>query len=123
MARPPIYNVNEKYFKKVLNYKTAYILGFIFADGSVQDRSGLSICIHKRDIEILEFIKKELKSNHLIKTFNENYVRLSINRKAIISDLRKLGVSSNKNNNIDLPHIKKVLMPYFYLDTLMVMVI
>ena len=115
MGRPPFYTVNEKYFNKVSNYKSAYILGFIYADGSVQDRTGLSVCIHKRDLEILEFIRTELKSNHLIKEFNGDYIRVVINRKEIIKDLRFFGIPKNKNNNIELPDIDNSLMSYFLL--------
>ena len=52
MGRPRIYNLNESYFDAVDSNNKAYILGFIFADAHVTDKS-LSIVISKDDVGIL----------------------------------------------------------------------
>lgn len=52
MARPRTYLLNEKYFDIIDSEKKAYILGFIYADGSVC-RTTLNISLSEKDIEIL----------------------------------------------------------------------
>lgn len=95
VGRPKIYKINEDYFEKIDNGNKAYIIGFIFADGSVNGKS-LAITIHKRDIEILHFIKKELESEHPIKTYRSDFVTFSISNKKICDDLYKQNIIPNK---------------------------
>ena len=62
------YDVDINYFKKIDN-NAAYILGFISADGNVNENYSLRISLQKRDREILDFIKKTKKHtpNKIIK--------------------------------------------------------
>ena len=60
MARPRTYTLDEKYFDKIDSQNKAYILGFIYADGSI-NKGCLNITLSNKDVEILEFIKDELK--------------------------------------------------------------
>lgn len=108
MARPPKYQCNESYFSKISTPNQAYILGFIWADGSLNQRSGLSIAIKTLDKSVLEFILKQTQSNLPIKDYSIKqfgYSKLSINRLAIYNDLVKLGLGSNKSqNNAPIPN-------------------
>lgn len=117
MARPPKYKCNESYFNSINTSNKAYLLGFIWADGSVSLRAGLSFSIKKNDISILEFIKKELESDAPIKHFTikgNDYVRFAINRISLSKDLISLGLGSNKSkNNAPIPAIKKDLLSHF----------
>ena len=55
------YSLNEKYFDSINTEDKAYILGFICADGYIaKDR--IVIAIAKKDIQILENIKKFIYS-------------------------------------------------------------
>ena len=112
MGRPRKYNLNENYFENINTHEKAYILGFIYADGSIF-KNYLSIVISKKDIEILNFINRELNSEYQIKDFGENYVKLTICSEKLINDLTSLGIIQNKtylsktltlnNNNIFFP--------------------
>ena len=67
MGRPRIYTLDENYFDSIDNPNKAYIIGFIYADGSINlKRNLLTICISEKDLEILEFIKKELNYSGII---------------------------------------------------------
>jgi hypothetical protein len=114
MARPPKYNCNEKYFDVIRSQNQAYILGFIWADGSINPRSGLSICIKRDDKEVLEFIRRELQCDVPIKDLSEKYSKFTLNRVSIIKALMHLGLTSNKSqNNAKIPRIKKLLIRHF----------
>lgn len=100
MGRPRIYAVNENYFQIIDTPVKAYIVGFLYADGSISDRY-LRISIHVKDTEVLELIKTELKYNGPIynrvdKITGNEYVTLSISSKKICEDLSKIGIIRNK---------------------------
>lgn len=107
MARPPKYQINENYFKAITTPNQAYILGFIWADGSLNPRSGLKIVIKLSDKPFLDFMLKQTKANIPIKTYSikgHNYCYLSINRQVIYHDLAALGLGRNKSeNNAPIP--------------------
>ena len=97
----PTLKVNEHYFKK-WSANMAYILGFIFADGSItkvthngsSDR--LSFGQHKKDIDILRKIKRELSAEQTL-SITRDAVYFSIHSQIIVDDLKKLGVSYRKS--------------------------
>lgn len=99
MGRPRTYMLNDDYFEKIDNPNKAYILGFIYADGTVSKKNILQITISLKDVEIIDFIIKEIEftGKYRIITRKQNqYVRLTINSKKIVSDLNSLGVIINK---------------------------
>lgn len=115
MRFTPRYTCNEQYFSKIDTHEKAYILGFLWADGHNNPRSGLQISLQNRDIEVLENIKKELESNAPIK-IGSKYSRFSINRKTLFLDLLKLGMFTNKSsNNLQYPLLDKELNSSFLL--------
>ena len=98
MGRPRIIKLNEDYFEKIDSSNKAYILGFLYADGSVYGTT-LSLALAIKDIEIIKFIVEELEFGGKLKIFKVNdldYVKLSITSKKIVNDLEKLGVIKNK---------------------------
>lgn len=111
MARPRKYTLDENYFDTINSSNKAYILGFIYADGSVSKRGNLTICLSKKDTEILEFIKEELNYSGVIssKLINKNeYSLLSIDSKVMVNRLIELGIVPNKTYNSSvLPTIPK----------------
>ena len=59
--------INEKYFETVETEKQAYILGFIYSDGCVQElptTSALTFSQLEQDVDILYKIKEELQSDY-----------------------------------------------------------
>lgn len=71
-----LYQLDDNFFK-VQSHNMAYILGFIAADGCVaQKENSISIQLQKKDEQLLQDIKVEVKSNrpldyYLTKTGNE----------------------------------------------------
>jgi hypothetical protein len=95
MGRKRKYSLNERYFEAIDTREKAYLLGFLFADGSVHGNY-VSVAIHRKDVEILEFLMKELGSNQPIAIYNENYVRVGIHSRKLVEDLGILGLVQNK---------------------------
>lgn len=129
------YDLDESYFQKIDTPNKARILGFIFADGNVHSKkNNLSIQLHQKDRNVLEWIKKELNFNGPIKDFIRvnKYINscgeeilaqcpqsvLSISSKQIKQDLVKLGCVPNKTLVLKFPTKKQVpqkLIPDFLL--------
>lgn len=102
-----ISEVDHDYFD-TWSASVSYILGFIVSDGCIQydikkHRYCLEFCIHKKDIEILEFIKFELKSNIDIRLRNNNLISLKITSKKICEKLISLGITPRKTGKEILP--------------------
>lgn len=102
---------NPNYFTVIDNPIKAYFVGFIAADGCIQQLTkstrGLSITLHSRDIEILEKLKSELGCNNPIrvwssaqsfdKTVITTFCRLQVTYKSIVKDLENLGIIERKS--------------------------
>jgi hypothetical protein len=76
----------------------AYIAGFLYGDGNLENNN-VKVSIHKRDTEVLRFIKSELKSTSPIKNSNNGktpYAHFSISHRNLPTDLLKYGVCPNK---------------------------
>jgi hypothetical protein len=115
MARPPKYTCDESYFENINSHNKAYSLGFLWADGHNNPRSGVCICLHKKDEEILDYFKRELNCDAPIK-YRGDYCIFSINRLKIYNDLKSLGMHTNKSiNNLEFPKISKEFISSFIL--------
>ena len=115
MARPPTYDCDETFFKNIDSHEKAYLLGFLWADGHNNPRSGLRIILHKQDEEILLYFKNYMKCNSPIK-YRDDYCIFSINRKNIYNDLLNLGMFTNKSkNNLIWPEISSIYINSFIL--------
>lgn len=116
-----IYEIDENYFKSIDTANKAYILGFIYADGFVRkDNLNLSVVVHTKDIDILEKIISELKTNIEIKHVNykdinnnRTHSRIDICNKNICSDLNKLGCMNNKTFDLKFPNLEHDLISHF----------
>ena len=107
------YNFNQKYFDKIDTKNKAYLLGFIWADGSIGNNT-LSIILHEKDNEILEFFKKKLETEtNITKVKNKPHNRISICSKYMVNSLLKLGCNYNKTFNLKMPNLKDELMSHF----------
>jgi len=116
LDRKKKYHLNNNYFSTMDSHEKAYVLGFLFADGSNRvNVNTLQVFLHVRDIDILKKIKKELNANHPIHCYKYNYsqekkgfensetARLSINSMQLSQDLLKLGMTSNKTYSLSFP--------------------
>ena len=123
------YTLDVNYFRKIETQDQAYILGFLMADGSVNKTKKLiydktnKLCINisMKDIEILEYIKKELKSNSPIieympseKTYGNNKMcKLNIYSIVICKHLEEYGIVPNKTGKEVIPKLHKNLIRHF----------
>ena len=109
--------INYNYFKTI-SKNSAYILGFLFADGCINKNkihNYLVVELNPKDIEILEFIKKEIQPNLKIKFYTKiNKKRKKIYHSAglhfsssdLVEDLINFGCVPNKTKKeIRIPNI------------------
>jgi hypothetical protein len=118
------YSFNENFFETIDSPEKAYIIGFIIADGSLNEkRVSLKISIHNKDKEILNRINIIMESDKKIyERFNRNgfssngtpLCELVFTSPKITSDLIKLGIRSNKTFNCEIPKIKQHLLSHFW---------
>lgn len=104
------YSVNYNFFEN-WNEISAYIYGFILADGHVfyekgkENKNALQIELASYDVDILEKIKKELNYEGSICYTKRDTVKLQINNKKIIKDLINKGMPHiNKTNEAAFPN-------------------
>lgn len=112
-------NIDISFFEKIDSNIKAYVIGILCSDGSI-DKDGYGFQITSKDIEIIENIKKILKSEHKIckiesydKRTKKTYIRYNIHfcSKKMVDDLRKLGLTNNKSFNCKMPLLKQI---YFW---------
>lgn len=111
-------SIDFNYFDNIDSGVKAYWLGFISADGCL--KSG-KLRITSKDLDVLEKLKLDLKSEHAITTnksihkkTEKEYVSyiLQITNSAFTSKLTKF-IPKDKSNNFKIPKINKDLYPYF----------
>lgn len=114
-------NVDMDYLKTIDSKNKAYVLGLIISDGYIDEKWN-KLNFTSKDIELVELMKRELKSEHKIGTYNifdnrtnKTYTRhsIQISSKTIVSDLNKLGVFGNKSFTSELPNIPTEFMWHF----------
>lgn len=122
--------IRHNFFSEIKTELQSYLLGFIAADGSINDeRHTLQIHINEKDQEIFTLFKiispnaytqncKGYESKALVKgctVKNSGSIRLSISSKILIEDLHKLGIVERKTyHNMTIPkQIPKDLIIHF----------
>ncbi len=113
------YTVNEDFFDD-LTEESAYILGFIYADGNVSWNTikgyySLTITAAAKDKEHLELFRVKLNSTKpLLYSQKTNSYRLIANSKKLCEKLINLGVIPKKSMVVTFPNfIPKKLMKHF----------
>lgn len=82
----------------------AYILGFWFADGYIDDEC-FGISQHKKDEYILHQILHAMKANYPLKKSKKNNRVILIYSRRIIEDIKKLGGKERKSLDVEFPDI------------------
>lgn len=102
------YVLNENYFNEINTEAKAYILGFIYADGFVGNENFNNIVIAVNDLEILEFIVKEIEfTGEIRKTKKGGFTNskcgysLNFSSRIMADRLRNIGLYPNKSLTID----------------------
>lgn len=102
--------VNEYYFDK-LTHSSAYILGFIAADGNLNDSKyihSLQISVNVKDIWILNFIKNQMKSGHKLFYYKDKPIcSLSIGSIKLFDSLVRNGITPRKSLILKYPNIPR----------------
>lgn len=91
------YTCNDRFFENIDTEEKAYWLGFVTADGWLTDRGMLGIKLHKKDRSHLVKFREAIESNHRIYDYDDGSVSLCVQRQAINSSLRKLGITPRKS--------------------------
>lgn len=116
------YNIDDSFFKDINTEAKAYILGFIAADGHMDNvKNCIIISLKDSDYELLEKIRGAMCSTHPIvrhiKATNpyKKYTRqilekcsISFNGKELIKPLIQMGLQSNKTYTLSSDIIKYV---------------
>lgn len=115
-------NVDIDFFKEIDDPKKAYWLGYLCADGNINNLNTKCSLVSK-DIEIIEKFKKDINSEHKLsknivvdKRNNRTYVNftIQITNKNFVLNLNKWGLTSNKSEILSVPKIDDALLPYFF---------
>lgn len=122
MGNKRTYQVNDSFFSE-LNEKSAYWLGFLYADGYISKTENcIRITLSAKDEDHLLKFKEDIKSESPItyhmNRYSEKYpltkkARISIFSKKIKEDLFNLGCSSSKSLTCKFPNLSKTLIPHF----------
>lgn len=114
--------VDENFFEKIDSEEKAYILGWMYSDGSNDNKSG-RIRLSITDLEILEKIKEKIKFQgnfYIVKPRKESQLTqycLQIGSRKMSDDLHKLGCSGDKTYSLKFPTLDKV--PLKFLNSLL----
>lgn len=103
------YSLDEDFWLNFDN-RNYYLAGFIAADGSIIKNS-LRIEIHKRDIEVLNFLKNESKTQAVIHPTKFDLIGININYKKWTKDLKEgYNIIPNKTYRLEPPLCTKEQM-------------
>lgn len=123
IKRPPGFINNIKsdftFFDNIDSEEKSYILGFFAADGCIS-KYEFKFAISSKDIDILEKIKKSMKSDVSIRTrpnitkYSKSDVSIfSISSVYLVNTLQNLGFTSNKTLECSFPDIPENLYLHF----------
>lgn len=107
------YDFNENYFEKINTEDKAYFLGFIIADGCINNKTN-SIQIIQKEPDILYQFKKYIEFEGPIYSSKKiNICNINITSLKTKNDLKKLGIHSNKTMSVKYPYIPMKLESHF----------
>lgn len=119
------YMMNEYYFDCINNQNKSYILGFLWADGHVENtKSTISISLEEHDRNILEKMRHDINSQKELEfidysnkhDFGYNYknqYRLLLYSSHMCKSLNKLGMHHDKSLTATFPSIREDLLSHF----------
>lgn len=106
------YTANHSFFNDIDTEEKAYWLGFITADGHVNDRSvRLELAIKDKN-HLIKFLSS-LESEHLIYEYKDACL-VAIKSRELAQDLHKLGLHNNKSVSAHPASIPKELLVHYW---------
>jgi hypothetical protein len=122
MGNKRTYSTNDSFFEN-LNEKSAYWLGFLYADGYIMKTENcVRITLSSKDKVHLEKFKKDTDSKSPVlfhmNRYSEKYplkekARVSITSKKMKEDLIKLGCTTEKTLTCTFPTLREDLISHF----------
>lgn len=117
---PMFRKFNKDFFRSWSN-EMAYVLGFIFADGTVfkNKRGAFFLEITSTDLEVIDKIRKMIQSDHRVgvresKKFGwKTSYRLQIGSKEMVKDLISFGVIQSKSLVVSFPEVPDKFLGHF----------
>lgn len=117
-----IYTVNSIFFNSIDTEEKAYILGFIAADGHIDDIANrITITLMDSDYKLLEKIRDSMESTHPIirgiiknnpyKKSNNKVLKqcsIRINGKVLITPLKEMGLTGKKTYSLNSSIMKYI---------------
>ncbi len=109
-ARPIAkYTVDEHFFDMVDHEYKAYILGWLYSDGSINNEGKIRIALKEQDKHILEWMKKILTYTGPLyykkaRNSSRSQWELCINRKSLADRIIELGCHPNKALSLQFPY-------------------
>lgn len=97
-------------FKVIDSEVKAYLLGFLYADGSVY-KTNVRLVLHKRDDVIVKKLAQLLNMEESIR-YRDNYIILGIKSKILSEALREMGCVENKSLKLNFPSSNIVPLVY-----------
>lgn len=109
------YRLNENFFEIIDSEEKAYLLGFLFADGYVNEKLNMvDLTIHNKDKEILDrFVDYLYPDGRPLKVIRRKYLRLVVNSKKIVDDLVGHGCMQAKTFKLTYPQISQEFNAHF----------
>lgn len=115
------YELNESYFSRIDTPEKAFYLGWIWADGCIQEVRRLKFNVSSKDEKLLEDFNKAIGSNmritNAVKQINgKPYLlcSLQINSRPMVNDLMSHGLTPKKSLTIDAWHGPEELMRHYW---------
>lgn len=114
--------VDSHFFDVIDSEKKAYWLGFLTADGYVNNNTEISLCLAEVDKAHIESFKEDLKSDHIIskkktKLNEKEFIsyRISFKDKHMNEVLKSYGLTNNKSYDAYIPNcIPNNLMKHYF---------
>lgn len=108
--------INENFFK-TWTPQTAYVVGWLFTDGTIQqktDSNSFIVRLAVKDYDLLENIRSMLSSSNRISKYKEqNLYFISIFNRTIAMDLLALGMTPRKSTTVSFPAIPPLHLRHF----------
>ncbi len=107
------HQLNLHYFDNIDNEDKAYFLGYLYADGYVNDQC-MRLNIHNQDYHILQKFCECLESDEtIIKPFGDHYSCLTVNSIDFANSLHRQGVVQAKTKILKPPILDDNLIRHF----------
>jgi hypothetical protein len=100
----PVYFKDDNFFREIDTKEKAWMLGLIYADGSVSDRQGLRLGFARKDLELIHKIKRMVKSDAPIYVHPNGSVHLKIMGKDFMRNLSNWCVIGKKVHRLIYPN-------------------